>query len=107
MAEELINDIVAIVGETPITALDLQQEKKNFKPSKKENRNTESQVLDSLINRALIDSVLKEEVISIPESQVDEIIKNTMLDNGIKDEKAFEAALMKQRAAVASSRPAN
>jgi putative peptidyl-prolyl cis-trans isomerase len=96
-SQEVINDIVAIVGETPITALDLKQEVKNFKATRKpDNRNLESRALDKLINKAIIDSVLKEEVISIPESQVNEIVKKTMNDNGFKDEKAFETVLMQQ-----------
>lgn len=95
--EEVINDLVAVVGDVPITLLDLQKELQ-FKDinQAKDRRNRESIALDRLIEKAIVDIVLKEEVISVPESQVDDIIKKTMEDNGIKDVNTFTQVLRQQ-----------
>lgn len=86
-----------MVGDVPITAIDLKSEvdRNNIKKITS-SRNAESVALDQLIEKAIIDQVLKEESISIPESQVDDILKKSMADNGFKDEKAFEQVLRQQ-----------
>lgn len=96
-ADEMINDIAAVVGEIPITMLDVEKELSHKKPdTRRDSRNKESRALDALIEKAIIESVMKEEVISVSDAQVDAIIKKSMADNGIKDEKAFEQVLMQQ-----------
>jgi len=96
-ADDLINDIVAMVGDIPITIIDLKDEVKHLrKGDKNDLRSKESQALDSLIEKAIIDTVMKEEVISISQAQVEQIIKKTMVDNNIPDEKTFEEVLKRE-----------
>ena len=95
-AEEVINDVAAMVGDTPITLIDIDIEMGHKKYNTGDNRNKESRVLDSLIEKAIIERVMKDEVISISDKQIDDIINQSMKDNGYKDTKSFEAALFQQ-----------
>ncbi|MDH4261941.1 MAG: peptidylprolyl isomerase [Spirochaetia bacterium] len=96
-ADEMINEMVAMVGDTPITVLDLKDEISHKRPvNVNDQRNLESKILDILIEKAIVDIVIKEEAISISQAQVDDIIQKTMIGNGYKDEKTFEQALNEQ-----------
>jgi putative peptidyl-prolyl cis-trans isomerase len=96
-ADEMINDLIAMVGDIPITIVDLKDEISHKRPVNViDKRNFESKILDILIEKAIVDIVMKEEAISISQAQVDEIIKKTMANNGYKDEKTLEQALTEQ-----------
>jgi len=96
-SDEMINDLLAMVADVPITALDLKDAlaQKRYNPQGIPGNN-ESKAMDYLIENAIIDTIMKEEVISISDSQVNEIIKKNMKDNGIPDEKSFELRLQQE-----------
>ncbi len=96
-ARESLNQIVAIVRNEPITEMDLQEAMGLYKKRKgvtiTKDRNIESQVLDLLISRTIVDSIASEESISISTQLVDNAIKREMEGRDVKTEEEFEKIL--------------
>ncbi|MES0489090.1 MAG: peptidylprolyl isomerase [Leptospirales bacterium] len=96
---ELINDIIAVVGDLPITSYDLAEEKKFFTKRaeyKKDGRNIDSRILDFLINRTIVFYNAKQEAVTISDARVEDSLKQQMAGQGTKTEKAFERLVKKQ-----------
>ena len=73
-----IGRVVAVVGNVPITDIDLQNEIDFFKRRvgvKKDHRNIESQVLDLLISRAIVDFVALQESITVSPQRVNDALE--------------------------------
>ncbi|MCS6984337.1 MAG: SurA N-terminal domain-containing protein [Leptospiraceae bacterium] len=81
-AWEILNEVVAVVGNEPITYIDLQNEMKNFKArkftKKEDQRNLESQVLDLLIGRQIVELVAQEESITVSPERVEQMLQKEM-----------------------------
>lgn len=104
-AAEVIDEIVAVVGNVPVTSIQLEKEKADFLKRKKkgkqfniktDRRPIESQVLDLLISRAIVDLVAEEESVTVPPERVDSAIKKEMEARGIKDEKQYRKMIERQ-----------
>lgn len=90
---EIINSIEATVGKKSITTMDLDREIRYFskrKNVKKDKRNIESQVLDLLISRAIVDQVSLEESIMVTNKKVKEVIEKEIENRNITLEKYKE-----------------
>ena len=91
---EPIGGVVAVVGNVPITDLDLEREtgyftrRKGIKKNRK--RDIKSQVLDLLISRAIIDFVAKQEEIAVSPKRIKAAIKKEMNLRKIKSEAVFK-----------------
>lgn len=96
---QLINQVVALVGDIAITQSDLEENiglfkiKKNIK---KDKRDIESQTLDHLISQAIVDYAAKEESLKISENQIDQEINRQMAAQGITDIEKFKALIKKE-----------
>lgn len=87
---EIINSIAATVGKKSITTMDLGHEIKYFSKRKnvqKDKRNIESQVLDLLISRAIVDQVSLEESIMVSDKKVNEVIEKETEKRELTEEK--------------------
>lgn len=96
---QVIDQVVATVANRAITMVDMEQGKSEFKRRKdikKDKRNLDSQVLDMLINRAIIRFTAEDESITVSENQIQKEIKRQMEAQGIKSENAFKALVKKQ-----------
>ena len=96
---EIINNVIAVVGDIPITNHELDLEKKFFtkRPEyAKDGRNIESRILDFLINRAVVFYIAKQESVSISDARVEESFKQQMEAQGIKNKEVFERLIKKQ-----------
>ncbi|MDH5716128.1 MAG: peptidylprolyl isomerase [Spirochaetia bacterium] len=94
-----LNEIVAVISSKPVTRLDLVKEINYLKKQKGgliKGRNIESQALDKLIEREIINVIADAESIRISPDRIDEIIENDMTRSGISDEKTFEKMLKKE-----------
>lgn len=97
---EVINEVVAVVGNEPITYLDLQNELKNFKAKKffkkEEKRNLESQVLDLLIGRQIVEIVAQEESITVSPERVEQMLEKEMQMRNILEKDEFKKIIEKE-----------
>lgn len=85
-ANEIIDEVVAVIGNEAITAIDLAKEAEIYKTRKsvkKDKRNIESQVLDLLISRAIVDIVAREESVTVPPERIDSTIQREMDMRGV------------------------
>lgn len=93
-----LNQVYAVVGEIPITELDIEKEIDHFKKRKgvkKDKRNLTSQVLDLLISRAIIDMVARQESITVSQERVQKAIEKELEMRNLKDEKQLAAQVKK------------
>lgn len=99
-AGDVLNSIVAVVGNKPITRIDLDEAVTEFKSrkgvKKTSGRNEESQVLDLLISRAIVDIVAREESISISDLRVNDAIERDMEMRGFKSEDAYDRVIRRE-----------
>ena len=89
----VVNEVVAVVANAPITQIDLIQETQKFLKrtnAKKDKRNVQSQVLDILISRAIIDVIAAEESVTIANERLENAIKKEMNNRGILREADFK-----------------
>lgn len=89
-------DVIAVVANAPVTSLDLaheierMQKRKGFK---KEKRGISSQALDTLIGRAIIDVIAREESVTISPERIKNSIKKEMDMRGILREEEFKRVI--------------
>ena len=91
-ATEIINDIVAIVGDQAITRVDIDVEKTRLQRRrniKRDRRPIESQVLDLLISRALVDIAAKEESVTVTKERIENHIKKEVERQGLRNVEQF------------------
>ena len=96
---EIINNVIAVVGDIPITNHELDVEKKFFtkRPEyTKDGRNIESRILDFLINRTIVLYIGKQESITISDARVEDAIQQQIKGQGIKNLQTFERLIKKQ-----------
>lgn len=92
-AATVLNDVIAVVANSPITSIDLahevdrMQKRRGFKREKK---NLQSQALDTLIGRAIIDVIAREESVTISPERIQNSIKKEMDMRGILREDEFK-----------------
>ena len=99
-SDDLLNRVVAIVGDRPITSIDLAMKKRQIKREKgrkKDHRGADSQALDLLIKRELVYLVAEEESINIKDRQVEDLIRKETKGRGLKSEKALGKVIRKER----------
>ncbi len=97
-AGEVLNELIATVNNYPITALDLDIAVQEFKQSRapRDHRNLESQVLDQLINKAIIDIVLEEEAVFISDKRVNSWVEEEQKRMNLTPEQ-YEKLLQKEK----------
>jgi len=89
----ILGDVVAVVGDVPITNIDLKNETGFFrkrKGVKKDFRNLNSQVLDLLISRAIVDYVAQQESVHVSYERVNNTIEKEMKTRRIADIEQFK-----------------
>lgn len=88
----VLNDVVAVVANLPITTVDLaheidrMQKRRGFK---REKRGLQAQALDTLIGRAIIDVIAREESVTISPERIANSLKKEMDMRGILREADF------------------
>ncbi len=95
----VLNDVVAVVATAPITSIDLEEEiarLKKLKTKSKDKRALESQALDSLIGRALIDVIAQEESVTISPERVQNAIRKEMDMRGVLREAEFQKMVKRE-----------
>lgn len=101
-ATESINNIMVILGKSPITKIDyeLGQAKydkvRPFIPEIQKNASYKTRVLNFLIDRLIINRAAEEESIQVDEKRVDSEIEKRMKMMEIADEKIFATTIAKQ-----------
>jgi len=99
-SDDLLNEVVAVVADRPITTIDLALKKRQLKREKgrkKDHRGLDSQALDLLIKREIVYIVGEEESISIKDRQVEDIIRNELKARGLKNMKSLAKAIRKEK----------
>lgn len=89
----VLNDVVAVVASAPITTIDLAQEVDRMKKRRipvKDKRSVTSHALDTLIGRAIIDVIAREESVTISPERISNAIKKEMDMRGILREDDFK-----------------
>jgi len=95
-SQDLLNEVVAMAANKPVTLMDLEIEKEKFLKNKeipRDHRNIESQVLDMLIAEKIVDIVAEEESIIISEDKINNYIKQEMKARNIPGLPEFEKIL--------------
>lgn len=99
-SDEILNQVVALVADRPITQIELDEEisriskDKNFR---RDRRNLKSQALDQLIHREIVEKTLEEEFLNVNDTQVDDYIKREMQSVGMTSMSQFENALRQEK----------
>ncbi len=89
----VLNDVVAVVANAPVTTIDLSLELDRMKRRKvpaKDKRGVKSQALDNLIGRAIIDVIAREESVTISPERIKNAIKKEMDMRGLLREDDFK-----------------
>lgn len=92
-AATVLADVVAVVASSPITSIDLSLEIEHMLKRKtplKDKRSIKSHALDSLIGRAIIDVIAREESVTISPERISNAIKKEMDMRGILREDDFK-----------------
>lgn len=95
----LLNSVIATVGNRSITLIDLDNEKEYFKKRKGiklDRRDIDSQILDLLISRAIVDYVASEESITLPPERVESAIDREMQMRGFSDRASYEKRIERE-----------
>ncbi|MBV6492534.1 MAG: Chaperone SurA [Turneriella sp.] len=98
-APVVVADTIAIVANEPITSIDLANEialMKKRKGFKKEKRGLESQALDTLIGRAIISSIAREEAVIVSPERVQTQVQKEMDMRGILRQADFEKIVKRE-----------
>ncbi len=89
-------DVVAVVANAPVTNLDLSHEVERMQKRrgfKKEKRGLQSQALDTLIGRAIIDVIAREESVTISPERIKNQLKKEMDMRGILREEEYKKVI--------------
>jgi putative peptidyl-prolyl cis-trans isomerase len=89
-------DVVAVVANAPVTNLDLASEVERMQKRrgfKKEKRGLQSQALDTLIGRAIIDVIAREESVTISPERIKNQLKKEMDMRGILREEEYKKVI--------------
>ncbi len=92
----VLNDVVAVVANLPITTIDLAHEVERMQKRrgfKREKRGLQAQALDALIGRAIIDVIAREESVTISPERIGNSLKKEMDMRGILREADFIKAI--------------
>lgn len=92
----VLNDVVAVVANLPITTIDLAHEVERMQKRrgfKREKRGLQAQALDTLIGRAIIDVIAREESVTISPERIANSLKKEMDMRGILREADFMKAI--------------
>lgn len=97
-SQEVLNELVATVETYPITSVDLENAVNDFKKKKfpRDRRNIESQVLDELINDAIVEAVLDEEAVFISDEKINSWIESQQRELNLTPQE-FEKALQNEQ----------
>jgi len=93
-AATVLNDTAALVANTPVTTVDIthevdrMQRRRNFKRDAK--KNLTSQALDLLIGQAIIDTIAREESVTISPERIKNALRKEMDQRGILKEDDFK-----------------
>ncbi|MDF3820767.1 putative peptidyl-prolyl cis-trans isomerase [Leptospira sp. 96542] len=99
---ESLNSVMAIVGPKAISSIDFERGVEKYKnltrffPSYKKKGSLHSQVLDFLIDRAIVDIAAEEESVQINEKRIEAEIQKRMEMQGITDIEAFKRSVQQQ-----------
>ncbi|MDZ4728106.1 MAG: putative peptidyl-prolyl cis-trans isomerase [Leptospira sp.] len=99
---ESLNQVVAIVGNIAVTQSDFEKGTEKYKalsryiPSTRKKGSLHSQVLDFLIDRAVVDIVSEEESIQVNEKRIEAEIQKRMESQGITDIEYFKKTVTQQ-----------
>ncbi|XDD54399.1 putative peptidyl-prolyl cis-trans isomerase [Leptospira sp. WS4.C2] len=99
---ESLNSVLAIVGPKSISTLDYEEGIERYKnlsrffPNYRKKGSLHAQVIDFLIDRAVVDNVADEESIQINEKRIEAEIQKRMEAQGISDLEQFKKAVQTQ-----------
>lgn len=99
---ESLNSIIAIVGGISISQIDYENGAERYKviskfaPPSRKRQSFRSQVIDFLIDRAIVDIVAEEESIQVNEKRIEAEIEKRMEQTGSKDLEDFKRNVPKQ-----------
>ncbi|GBF51164.1 peptidyl-prolyl cis-trans isomerase [Leptospira ryugenii] len=99
---ETLNQVVAIVGNIAISQSDFEKGAEKYKmlsrfvPSTRKKGSLHSQILDFLIDRAVVDIAADEESIQVNEKRIESEIQKRMEAQGITDMEYFKKAVSQQ-----------
>ncbi|MFO1525993.1 MAG: SurA N-terminal domain-containing protein [Turneriella sp.] len=88
----VLNDVVAVVANLPITTIDLAQEVQRMQKRrgfKRDKRGLQNQALDTLIGRAIIDVIAREESVTISPERINNTLRKEMDMRGILKETEY------------------
>ena len=94
---ETINGIRLIVGDEPITDLDIAQMEKNIQYLRKNLRISKREAaIEELIERAIIERVARRESIIVSDARIQTEINNQMRARSIETEEEFQEMIKKE-----------
>ncbi|MGE8720545.1 putative peptidyl-prolyl cis-trans isomerase [Leptospira terpstrae] len=99
---ESLNSVLAIVGPKSISTLDYEEGIERYKnlsrffPNYRKKGSLHAQVIDFLIDRAVVDNVADEESIQVNEKRIEAEIQKRMEAQGINDLEQFKKAVQTQ-----------
>lgn len=101
-AYESLNSVIAIVGPISISSLDYEKGAEKYKalsrfiPASRKKGSLHSQVLDFLIDRAIVDIAADEESVQVNEKRIEAEIQKRMDAQGITDIEVFKRTIPQQ-----------
>ncbi len=101
-AYESLNQVIAIVGNQAITQSSFEKGAEKYKalskflPASRKKGSLHSQVLDFLIDRAIVDIVAEEESIQVNEKRIEAEVQKRMESQGITDPELFKKTVSQQ-----------
>jgi len=99
---ESLNSILAIVGGISISQIDYERGAEHYKaisrfaPPARKNQSFRSQVIDFLIDRAIVDTIAEEESIQVNEKRIEAEIEKRMEQTGSRDLEEFKKNVQRQ-----------
>ncbi len=94
---EIVNRVLYVVGDIPITVMDIEMEMARIRSSRKPVRGSLRKVaVDRLMERAIVDLVAREESVIISDERVENTIQRRKDVMGIQDDARFRAAVERE-----------
>lgn len=99
---ESLNQVLAIVGSISITTIDFEEGAERYKviskfaPPSRTRQSLRSQIIDFLIDRAIVDIVAEEESIQVNEKRIESEIEKRMEQTGSTDLEQFKRSIVQQ-----------
>jgi putative peptidyl-prolyl cis-trans isomerase len=90
---ELLNRVRYIIGDEPITELDIEVMKKNLLRMGRQARNLHEEAVNELIRRALVESEARAESILVTDQKIENEVARAKENAGIKDDARFRATV--------------